>query len=378
MQKQIVICLTFLLAIGSISAQRVLTTKSGQKIVLQADGTWELAPNTKPTPSPAVIDTDEADVFEIPTESKAMMSSQQSREISRLRNILQTSEIEALIAITERNQELAKLLERKNAASGDEASEIEDQMTALQNSSKQDQEKYKAASEYLEDLEKISSGPSKKIDKKLDKLREDVGETFTLPAARKTKPKKAKNQQSDYPTSFALSEIDTKEDVYPCEITFDGKDPVTGKSKKEVNSGLLFTFTQEKLKPYFKADDFLKCESTMTKVGKSYFLTLQIRIKSKDAYRTYGSLAANEELKIEFIDGTKIYGTNIIQSTGEIEAYSGHTLYTGIYKFDRDEIKELEKKYIDTIGILWSTGFEQYDVYNVDFLMHQVKCLKNG
>ena len=86
----------------------------------------------------------------------------------------------------------------------------------------------------------------------------------------------------------------------------------------------------------------------------------------------------DEEVRIEFIDGTKIYGTNILQAPGEIEAYTGHTLYSIVYKFDKDEIDMLGKKLVDNIGILWSSGFEEYDVYNVDFLKQQVNCLKKG
>lgn len=383
--NKISVYLLLLFLATSLHGQDVLTTKSGQKIIVAADGTWQNAPMQKA----ANINTDSTDtvenVFEMPTESKIMMSRAQSQEAASLKSILQAEEIKSLVALTLSNREIENLQIQKKSAAPAELPSIVAKLNKKQVAAKDQKKSYDKAANHLRKLKKLTSeGSNNKLDKKLAAIREDVNKDFAIvtkvkaPAAAATAPIAPKTVgPQPYPTTFKLADSRHKISESPCEVTFDGKDPVTGKNKKEVKEGLLFTFTQDKLKPYFKSDDFLKCESTMTKVGKSYYLTLNIRIKSKDAYRTYGSLPAKEELKIEFIDGTKIYGTNIIQSNGEIEAYSGNTLYTGIFQLDKDEVKQLEKKLVDAVGILWSTGYEQYEVYNVDFLMQQTKCLNN-
>ena len=36
----------------------------------------------------------------------------------------------------------------------------------------------------------------------------------------------------------------------------------------------------------------------------------------------------------------------------------------------------LEKYMIDEVGIMWSSGYETYDVYHVDVLKNLAQCLK--
>ena len=163
-----------------------------------------------------------------------------------------------------------------------------------------------------------------------------------------------------------------------CRISFEGKDPATGKNKKEVAQANFFNFTQPKLKPYFKAEDFLTADAYLTKIGKDYFLTLEIMLRSKDASKSYGSINLNSELRLQFVDGDESILYSIVQDYGEIEPYSGHTLYTAVYPLNNDAITYMSKKLVDTAGIMWSSGFEQYDIYQVDFLKEQMNCLKNG
>ena len=75
------------------------------------------------------------------------------------------------------------------------------------------------------------------------------------------------------------------------------------------------------------------------------------------------------------INGQRVYGRNINNDKGQIESYTGHTLYTGIYELKKDDINALKNQYLDHIGIIWSSGYEEYDIYNVDFLKNQIKCL---
>ena len=75
------------------------------------------------------------------------------------------------------------------------------------------------------------------------------------------------------------------------------------------------------------------------------------------------------------INGVRVYGRNINNDKGRIESYTGHTLYKGVYELSKDDVNDLKKSFLDHVGIIWSSGYEEYAVYNVDFLQNQLECL---
>jgi len=179
-----------------------------------------------------------------------------------------------------------------------------------------------------------------------------------------------------YPKAFNVSKHKYPRDKEDCEITFDGFDETLRKKKKEVKSDFFFGYSQKKMKPYFKNDDFIKCNAHLSKVGKKYYITMEFRVKSKDAKRTYGMLRANETIRFEMVDGKKVYCTSMVQDGGTLEAYTGNTLYTGIFEIDKDDLGILKDSYLDNVGVIWSSGYEKYNIYNVDFLKNQFQCLE--
>lgn len=162
-----------------------------------------------------------------------------------------------------------------------------------------------------------------------------------------------------------------------CKIVFDGIDPQSKKAKKELEKEFLFGYTHPKLKSYFKDKNFLTCETQLIQLNNKSYMWLYITIASKDAVKNYGLIEINSTLKIELIDGSILYIPNAQNSSGKLEAYTANTLYQVILPLDKTMLKQLEKSEIDKIGIMWSSGYEQYEVYEVDIVMNQIACLKN-
>ncbi len=372
-------CIFFLL--NPSSAQQILTTTSGQKILLHDDESWESVSRDAVMDQHGKISiskTTDINVFEIPQEEDISMTKTQSRDIRNYISDLEYQEAKCLVFLTSENLKILNLQERSELNKADTllAKLIVNKRTELNDASK----KYVLAGEHIATLKEYKVKKTKHLGKKLISIQKSLEKEFNIKTKKNSQiaAQKRVDKKTLYPTSFKLIKDKDVNYGYECDIVFDGKDAVTGKNKKEVKEGLLFTYTQDKLKPYFKEDDFMHCNSLLTKVGGNYYLTLKIRMKSKSANRNYGQLSANAEMKVEFIDGTQIIGTNILQDNGSIEAYSGHTLYTGVYVISKDDLNDLGDNLIDNIGIFWSTGYEQYDIYNIDFLIHQVKCLKKG
>ncbi|HAI56719.1 MAG TPA: hypothetical protein DCM04_02200, partial [Saprospirales bacterium] len=63
---------------------------------------------------------------------------------------------------------------------------------------------------------------------------------------------------------------------------------------------------------------------------------------------------------------------------GKLEQYSGHTKYEVVYRLhdiNMELIKDLE---LDKLAIIWSSGYEEYPVYEIDLLQHQLECIKKA
>lgn len=162
---------------------------------------------------------------------------------------------------------------------------------------------------------------------------------------------------------------------YTCAFDFQGIDPESQKERIDMKPEHFFGYTHPKLESLFKNADFLECKSHLKSFGGYYFLVLDIKIASKKANATYGSITQGNLLRLEMIDGSRLYLKSTKNSNGHIEALTGNTIYNAIYGLDKSHLKTLQKLEIDKVGIIWSTGFEEYEVFKVDFLMHQSNCI---
>ena len=108
-----------------------------------------------------------------------------------------------------------------------------------------------------------------------------------------------------------------------------------------------------------------------------YFLKLYVKVISKDAAKNYGIVQRGNLLKITLISGKSINSNAIADAMPSIENYTGHNYYQILYPLTNDDINALEKTPLDTLGMMWSSGFESYDIYDVDVLMQQINCVKS-
>ncbi len=148
------------------------------------------------------------------------------------------------------------------------------------------------------------------------------------------------------------------------------------RSIKAVESQLLFTYTDEDLRPYFRQQELVTCYASLMQIENNLYLSLEFQIASPDARRNFGILENNSMLRLKSIDGTFINLFNSSADQGKIDPYTGNTIYTGNYLIDRESEKALSKNELDKLRVVWSTGFEDYDIVNLDFLINQFSCLR--
>ena len=376
----------FLFTSLSIFGQKVLKTESGQRILLIDNGSWRLLSEVESTTDGELEDGTSLESFKSPKQGKYPVTTDQREEVKRALKNLMSDEAQILVNIEMAKRELVQLQSEKDQAKGDEKKNIESQILQTEQTVSQDDQVYQVTSELIFMANDLLEGKIKNHEKAIATLHTEMDNLITgntgmggvdlgtADVEEKIVTEK-KAPVINYSTSFSVDDRYENEDFYDCEIIFDGYDEAIGEQRKEVKTQPFFSYSQEKMKPYFKNEDFLSCDANVSKVGKNYYLTLKIRIRSKDAGKTYGALFANENVKLQLINGFKLYGQIINTDRGKIESYTGHTLYTAIIKLNKSDIGDLKKTYLDNIGLIWSSGYEEYNIYNVDFLTNQIKCL---
>lgn len=165
----------------------------------------------------------------------------------------------------------------------------------------------------------------------------------------------------------------------PCAFGFNGTDEFTGKSRLDTKRDLFFSYTSDELRSYYKGNqDFIRCEGQISRLDNAQYLVLYIDIASKDTQKGFGLLEKNSVLTIRMVDNSLIKLYNTRSSSGIVHTSQGKTTYTAQYLLPDPAIRELRDKPVDKIRVVWSTGYEDYPVYEVDFLMRHLSCIAEG
>ncbi|MEP6647553.1 MAG: hypothetical protein ABJC12_10740 [Saprospiraceae bacterium] len=166
-----------------------------------------------------------------------------------------------------------------------------------------------------------------------------------------------------------------KSEPYSCKVITDTIDAITRTRRIALAPDLIFTNTDPDLRPYFKSKELITCNGRLLKIGPYIYFNIDFQIASSHSQGNFGSLEAGSLLRLRLLDGKYVLLYNLKGDRGRIDPYSGNTIFTGQFALGKDETKILTSSPLDKIRILWSTGFEDYDVYKIDFFINQISCL---
>ena len=162
-----------------------------------------------------------------------------------------------------------------------------------------------------------------------------------------------------------------------CKFSFDGKDAITGKLRRTIEPDFLFGFTPENLSDYFKEDDMINCTGSITELGGGkVFLLLELRIKSPNAKNAYGGIGRGSVLTLKTFEDEQIRLVCTLGDEGHYNDIKNVYTFRAQYPMSKGEMKVLKRAEVDQARIVWKTGYEDYEVLNVDFFINQFNCLK--
>jgi hypothetical protein len=75
------------------------------------------------------------------------------------------------------------------------------------------------------------------------------------------------------------------------------------------------------------------------------------------------------------LDGNFVNLTSGAMDRGSYDTKNGLLTYRVQYPIDHALLPFLQRSEVDKVRVFWSSGFEEYEVYNLDFFTRQVACL---
>ena len=364
------LCLIFLVSVAfdQISAQKNIMTTSGQKILLYDDGTWVTEKKSITEDTSGMLIT-EFNPLTAPKVEKYEIDEKQRMAIKVLLNKAKSNEIEHLLSIENISKQISgkelELSQAKLNKNKEVAKIINTEINDLKSKLKDSSNQYAKSTSQIKSVEKLidqnADSRADKMKSLADDLRIDIS-SYIIDAK--------SSQKSDE------NKIQKKEtNAIGCKIL---KDEKRGKIRVIQSEGeLLFDYTPGKLKSYFKTNNLITTNASVSKEGKDYYLHLQLSIMSKDAAKNYGFIAEESLLRIFLINGRNLALHSSVRSTSRIENYTGNTIYEVYYPLKKEDLNNLMKFPLDSIGIMWSSGFEKYEIFQVDVLMNHINCLNS-
>ena len=81
---------------------------------------------------------------------------------------------------------------------------------------------------------------------------------------------------------------------------------------------------------------------------------------------------------IKLVNGEIVKLLSINSDSGSYDQATGLTTFRNQFLVQKGEEKSFLESEIDKVRLVWSNGYEDYDIYEVDFLMNQLNCLYNN
>jgi hypothetical protein len=176
-------------------------------------------------------------------------------------------------------------------------------------------------------------------------------------------------------TAFALCGQDNKAAAaVECAWSYILTDEFSGKEKRALLPRRFFGYTPEAQRRFFLEQDYLECEGYLIESDGKVVLHLRFTYQDKEAEKQVGTISPGATITLSSLKGKLLTFTTF--KGAEVEKKGDLTIYESSYAIPKSAIKTLKNFEINTILVNWSKGIQTYEVYYVDFLSEQLRCLE--
>ncbi|MEE9373631.1 MAG: hypothetical protein V3V00_11325 [Saprospiraceae bacterium] len=162
----------------------------------------------------------------------------------------------------------------------------------------------------------------------------------------------------------------------PCEIAYEREIINTNSKRVDLVPEYFFSFSHPELKSIFKENNFIRTYCQISKNNGFIHLNLNFNLASSVAKNEYGVVSKRSNLIIHLIKGGQLTLKCGNGSLGKSNDATNKTVYALTYELDQKHVKKLKKYDIDKVELEWSSGFESYEVYEIDAIYNQLNCME--
>lgn len=139
---------------------------------------------------------------------------------------------------------------------------------------------------------------------------------------------------------------------------------------------LFFTHTDENLRPFLDGKEYLRANAWTSRDDRGdRYLHVRYTFANPNVITSYGYLAKNSSLSLHLLNGRHLSLQAAAEAVGIIDHGRREVNYDVTYSLPRGAAAELRNEALDYVRVFWSSGFEQYEVYQVEVLRRLMECL---
>ncbi len=401
----------FILVNTALSAQIKAVNDKGEKIILYPDGSWK-------------YDTEESETIDEESEAESDVAS--TLDIAEVRLEIEesyritSSEYEASLKNENEEERILKEYQKEIEIeikkgtfpkSKEEEKAHYEKLRNLKKSLKSAKQERKSKESLMKKQEKLLRLPPEKLAEGYLSYKSDLDGRKSKPSKEK-KPKtesdgnpeisqaqeafakqleevkkqneadfKSKLEAAKARSSALLARQDDENFIKPdlkCGMAFDEVDVFTGDRKRATRRSEFFTFTDPRMESMLRGKDFIKCEGFLSEVGKNKLLVLELQVRSKTARQEYGGIRKGAKVIIKMLDDEMVTLQSTTTDSGKYDIATGTYNFKGVYLIEKNQVKTLASKEINVLRIVWESGYEDYDIYEMDFIRNHFTCLKES
>ncbi len=190
------------------------------------------------------------------------------------------------------------------------------------------------------------------------------------------KPKSTPNPTKKIATYDPAKDPSVTPPTPPCNFALQQRDEFSGEMRRELLQEEWFRHTNPVLKSYLGGKNQIRCEAALASVGQNTNLVIYIVVHDPNVRKSFGSLPKNGSATLKMIDGTLFTLYNLRGDDGTPIPDTDAVAYRAQFALTPTIVKKLRSTETDKLRINWSTGYEDYDIQQVDLLMRQAECLR--
>lgn len=184
-------------------------------------------------------------------------------------------------------------------------------------------------------------------------------------------------KKAEYASYSVDNDVMLNPPTIPCE--FLDKDVPDDQNPTKLVPKKFFTYTPSAMmaNQKDKTHNYIYCSGQISLIkGGNLILNLVITIDSESAKNEYGLIEKGSMMILKMVDKSSISIRSRKTTIGRSNEIDKSVIYEASYTIPSGSVKKLKMMELDKVKLIWSTGYEEYEIYETDFFINQLNCFQ--